>query len=322
MNSTVCRLLAIALLPTLLAGCTAQPTVPTPSSTSPAATSTEAPREEILPEGTVIVDLILFIGQSNMAGRGNAKEATRVQEGHAYEFRAISDPTKLYPLEEPFGAAENHPTSGVSENKKTGSMVSAFCEAYYAATGRPVVAVSCAKGGEKISFFAKGTSVYRDAVTRVQSAQTYLQTEFESGRSLLKLGNTYAVWLQGESDGDAATPAQTYTRALERLVAGFANDFHCTQTFVIPIGTYNGNNSARKDNYAAIRTAQIDCCADSSQATVISLYLTDLHTYGYMKDEFHFKQAGYEIIGKDAGANMAHFVLTGQKPVCTPYTEK
>ena len=47
------------------------------------------------------VDLIIFMGQSNMAGRGVAAEAPVVPEGHGYEFRAISDPTRLYPLAEP-----------------------------------------------------------------------------------------------------------------------------------------------------------------------------------------------------------------------------
>lgn len=74
------------------------------------------------------VDLVLFIGQSNMAGRGVASEATTVGEGHGFEFRAISDPTRLYPIEEPFGVNENNSESGVNENKKTGSMVSAICE--------------------------------------------------------------------------------------------------------------------------------------------------------------------------------------------------
>ena len=58
-------------------------------------------------EKTIDADVVLFIGQSNMAGRGDSSAATAVEEGHAFEFRAISDPTRLYPLQEPFGAAEH-----------------------------------------------------------------------------------------------------------------------------------------------------------------------------------------------------------------------
>ena len=39
------------------------------------------------------IDLIAFMGQSNMAGRGTAEDAPNVPEGTAYEFRAVTDPT-------------------------------------------------------------------------------------------------------------------------------------------------------------------------------------------------------------------------------------
>ncbi len=262
------------------------------------------------------VDLVLFIGQSNMAGRGSADEATAVAEGHAYEFRAISDPTKLYHLEEPFGVNENNAESGVTESKKTGSMVSAFCESYYAATGTPIVAVSCAKGGEAISFFDTTSAVYADACARVNSAKVFLQQEYESGKTQFKLGNVYVVWMQGESDGDEGTSAENYTQVLDRIVNGFKNDIGAVQTFIIPIGTYNGNNGALKAKYNTIRDAQIIYSENNADATVISVQVVDLYRYGYMKDEYHFSQAGYEILGKDAGANMAYFAQTGQKPDC------
>ncbi|MBQ7324551.1 MAG: hypothetical protein IJW98_02290 [Clostridia bacterium] len=323
MKIKLISLLTASLLPMIaIVGCT-EPSAPASSTTTSAVTtSTPAPEHPDTPEETGGVDLVLFIGQSNMAGRGTARSATKVQEGHAYEFRAISDPTRLYPLEEPFGVNENNPASGVNENKKTGSMVSAFCESYYAVTGRAIVAVSCSKGGERISFFDKGGKVYEDACARVKSAQDFLHREYENGNKDLKLRGTYVVWLQGESDGDAGTTAAAYTRTLNKIVKGFAADIGAKQTFIIPIGTYNGNNDGRKASYEVIRNAQIGYCDDSSLATVICTQLTDLHRYGYMKDEFHFKQEGYEIFGKDAGTNMGYFVQTGKKPECKEYTEE
>lgn len=314
-------LLTASLLPMMaIVGCTGKPS--TSASSTTAALTTPTPENPDTPEEIGGVDLVLFIGQSNMAGRGVARTATRVKEGHAYEFRAISDPTRLYPLEEPFGVNENNSASGVNENKKTGSMVSAFCESYYAITGRAIVAVSCSKGGERISFFDKGSKVYEDACQRVKSAQDFLQQEYEKGNTDLKLRGTYVVWLQGESDGDAGTSAAAYTRTLNKIVKGFAEDIGAKQTFIIPIGTYNGNNDGRKANYEIIRNAQIAYCENSALATVICTQLTDLHRYGYMKDEFHFKQEGYEIFGKDAGTNMGYFIQTGEKPECKEYTEE
>lgn len=46
------------------------------------------------------VDLVIFMGQSNMAGRGASAEAPLVPKGYGYEFRAVSDPSKLYDINE------------------------------------------------------------------------------------------------------------------------------------------------------------------------------------------------------------------------------
>ena len=277
---------------------------PAPPTTTQKPVGTTAPDDNQQPEPPVIeqpttgtgVDLVLFIGQSNMAGRGTASSATKVQEGHAYEFRAISDPTKLYPLTEPFGVKENNASSGVTENKKTGSMVSAFCESYYAATGTPIVAVSCSKGGEKISFFDTSTKVYADAVARVNSAKEFLKKEYESGKTQFKLRNVFVVWLQGESDGDVGTTSANYTKALDRIVNGFQKDIGANHTFIIPIGTYNGNDGARKAKYNTIRDAQIVYCESSANASVISLQTVDLHRYGYMKDPAEGRRCKHGIL--------------------------
>ena len=61
-------------------------------------------------ECTQLVDLIFFMGQSNMAGRGDAALAPAVPPGMGYEYRAVTDPAQLHPLAEPFGVNENDPT--------------------------------------------------------------------------------------------------------------------------------------------------------------------------------------------------------------------
>ncbi len=258
-------------------------------------------------------DLILFIGQSNMAGRGNAGEAVRVQEGHAYEFRAISDPTKLYPVEEPFGKNENNNESGVSETIKSGSLVSAFCESYYAATGTPVVAVSCSKGGTGINFWDTNRPAYDDACERLSLAKRFLGNGVR---------HTYLVWLQGETDGDNAVTAQRYTKTLDKIFRAFRKDAGVEQCFVIPIGAFNGDSEAIKSGYDVIRQAQKDYCENSEYATLVSTQLADLSEYGFMKDNFHFVQEGYNIVGADAGTNAGYYVKNGAAPQCVPYEPK
>ena len=107
------------------------------------------------------IDLVLFIGQSNMAGRGIVstqwpQEAPKLIEGAAWEYRAITTPDRLMPLEEPFGVDENK-ADGINDvfadqkKAKTGSLVTAFCNAYYEETGRVIVGVSASKGGSTIT---------------------------------------------------------------------------------------------------------------------------------------------------------------------------
>ena len=58
--------------------------------------------------------LIAFMGQSNMAGRGSAMKAPALIQGAGYEYRAVTAPDCLSPLQEPFGENENH-ENGVTE---------------------------------------------------------------------------------------------------------------------------------------------------------------------------------------------------------------
>lgn len=102
--------------------------------------------------GGKTVDLFMFMGQSNMAGRGivtpeHPEPAPEPLPNAGYEYRAVSDPGKLVPISEPFGRAENR-RGGIDDgDMKTGSMVTAFVNAYYTRTGVPVVGVSASKGG-------------------------------------------------------------------------------------------------------------------------------------------------------------------------------
>lgn len=115
-----------------------------------------------------LVDLLLFMGQSNMAGRGNAMLAPAVTPGRGVEYRAVTAPEQLVPLREPFGVEENDP-AGVSEpGMKTGSMVSSFVNACTEKTGVPIVGVSCAKGGSAIAEWMPGTPYYQDALRRAR----------------------------------------------------------------------------------------------------------------------------------------------------------
>ena len=57
--------------------------------------------------------------------------ATDLISGAGARFFAISDPTRLYPIAEPFGALENNPTGIFEPNMKTGSLVTSFVNTYF-----------------------------------------------------------------------------------------------------------------------------------------------------------------------------------------------
>ena len=127
-----------------------------------------------------IYDLILFAGQSNMAGRGIVtdkwpQKAPVLVKGAGYEYRAITAPDRLCPIEEPFGADENNPDGIFEPGMKTGSMVTAFVNEYYKLTHIPVLAVSASKGGSSISEWQGNNDFLSDAIARYRKATEYAQ---------------------------------------------------------------------------------------------------------------------------------------------------
>ena len=116
----------------------------------------------------VEADLMLFMGQSNMGGRGKVtsaypEDAPKVTKGAGYEFRAVSDPTRLYPIDKRMGENENR-TDGIDDGTaKTGGCVPSFVNKYYALTGMPIIAVSASEGGTYISSWQPATQRIKDA---------------------------------------------------------------------------------------------------------------------------------------------------------------
>lgn len=251
-----------------------------------------------------VVDLIMFMGQSNMAGRGVASQAPIVPEGYGYEFRAMSDPTKLYPIQEPFGKNENNSSSGVTESKKTGSMVSAFVNAYYAERNVPVVAVSCSKGGTGMSFWAPGGAALNDAIDRHNRAKAWLENNGYT------IGKDFMVWCQGETDAGNNMTGTVYTQKLTAMIEEMIDKAGIEFCAVVRIG----NTKTNPTLYDEIIRAQTELCKSYSKAVLVSTKLAGFAARGMMKDTYHFTQAGYNEVGEDAGKNAAYYVKTGTEP--------
>ena len=256
------------------------------------------------------VDLFIFMGQSNMAGRGIVSAewpegAPDVPSGWGYEYRAVSSPEELYELAEPFGQKENR-LGGIydvfSDGRyaKTGSMVSAFCNAYYPKVQVPLVGVSASKGGSHIGQWQLQSpeGYLPDAMGRFRAAETFLT---ERGYCIR---HKYMVWCQGESDGDRGTTKEEYTELFEQLWKEFSPLVEAC--FLIRIG--DCNIPGEEDRYRSIQAAQEELC-DGERIVCVSKCLREMQKRGLMKDAFHYFQQGYNECGKEAGENAAKYVL-------------
>lgn len=251
-------------------------------------------------------DLFIFAGQSNMAGRGITSSrfpdpAPIVSPEAGAEFRAISDPHRLYPVTEPFGVLENNPQGIYEPGMKTGSMVSSFINTYYSKTGFPVLGISASKGGSSILEWLPGAPYFEDLCDRYRKCLAYTASHGITVRS------RYLLWCQGETDGDHEMSGEEYIRHFSEFWTALKTQgiLHC---FLIPIGHFNPylvEPEAEFHDYTEIMAAQHSIAERFPDVTLVSeKFATMLHR-GLMKDTFHYYQAAYNEVGEDAAIHIA-----------------
>lgn len=253
-----------------------------------------------------ICDLILFAGQSNMAGRGITsdrwpQQAPKLINGAGAEYRAITAPDRLSPIEEPFGVNENNPEGIFEPGMKTGSMVTAFVNEYYTITHMPVLAVSASKGGSAISEWQGDNDFLSDAIGRLKKAVTF------SKDNEIRIRHKYVLWCQGETDGDRDTDPVEY----ERLFTNMFNQLKAAgieKCFLITIGEYNGE-LGYGDAYRAIRKKQLEIADSTDDVILVCDELHKMKAKGLMKDDFHYYQQAYNEAGLIAGNAAANYVI-------------
>lgn len=250
-----------------------------------------------------MIDLFLFMGQSNMAGRGETcdrfpEPAPALTPGAGYEYRAVTAPNCLFPICEPFGKQENRSTGIDDGDRKSGSMVTAFVNAYYERTAVPVVGISASKGGSSIRQWQPDTDFLLDTKARLRSAQQYLTAEHYHIR------HTFLLWCQGETDGDHQMNAADYQRYFSAMWQELKS-WGVEQCFLIVIGEYNGPNAI---NYHDIQQAQRTLAAQNSDITLVDDSFASMKERGLMKDSFHYYQTAYNEVGRNAGKNAAEYL--------------
>ena len=258
-----------------------------------------------------VVDLMLFAGQSNMAGRGITSTQwpqtyPTIIPGAGYEYRAITNTKFLVPIAEPFGVNENN-TNGINDGSlKTGSMVTSFANAYYTHNGGvPVVGVSASKGGSGIDEWQPGEAYYNDAVARITAAKNWLDARG------YKVRETYLVWCQGEHEGATPDPSDdnNYINSFNTMFAGFKSN-GIGKCLLCRIGESNASG----EDYSIVIQKQTELAQNNPDVIMVTTTLASFKSRGLMKDEFHYYQAAYNEMGDYAGTNSAMYVNTGKEP--------
>ena len=261
--------------------------------------------------------LILFAGQSNMGGRGCQCEKwpelpPKLTEGAAYEYKAVTAPDRLSVLEEPFGVLENR-VDGINDVSskgvpmKSGSLATAFCNAFFEKTQIPIVGVSAAKGGSTLKSWIPGADAgyFEDMTDRFLSAEKFL-TEHD-----YRVKDRLILWTQGESDGDKGTDGKDYIEMFERMWTALKEKTGITRMFLIKTGECNIEGSY--DRYQKIQEAQEEICRRNSDVIMCSRAFQGMRERGLMRDAFHYYQQGYNLCGEDAGRNAAVKMILSEK---------
>lgn len=253
-----------------------------------------------------IVDLVLFAGQSNMAGRGEYAEATKCEPNHGFEYHAVTEPGVLTTVGEPFGKYENNDTvndagsNGI--DRRSGDMVSAFMESYYSVSGVPIVGVQCSRGGTETKWW--NSTVLTEAAARYNEAKAYLES---CGYTI---GKQFMVWCQGCTDADADRNIETYKNNTKNIFNTLKISTGISDMFMVRIGHCKTSGAAAIDTtkdprYKAVNLAQKELADEEADITAVASLYTDEYA-ALMRDQYHYHQEAYNSVGTIAGNNTAH----------------
>lgn len=253
------------------------------------------------------VDLCLFAGQSNMAGRGEYDEAVKCQAGHGYEYHSVTEPGVLSTVSEPFGKYENNDNvndnSGSGADRRSGDMVSAFMESYYSVSGVPIVGVQCSRGGTESSWWNNSARM-TEAAARYNEAKEYLEANGYT------IGKKFMVWCQGCTDADNNRSIETYKSNTKSIFNTLKSSTGLTDMFMVRIGHCKTSGAAAIDEikdprYKAINLAQKALADEEENITAVASLYTDEYA-ALMRDQYHYHQQAYNSVGTIAGNNTAY----------------
>lgn len=242
-------------------------------------------------------DVILAMGQSNMAGFINFDAILDAADPNVYQYCVFpSDPNY-----QTIQAAENPPSNPNQINTGKVSVAHSFAKRYYELTGRKVVLVPVAVGSTAIVTGAtprwKPTApegdLYLSAISHTNNA-VIAANAIESGSRYVG-----AIMFQGEQDASFSFLKEAYTIGLKQLIRGFRSSITGgTNTFFIMSGLVP-EAVATRQGFREVQLVHQEIVAD-----VYGCAWSDTSDLlGFTPDNLHFVTGG-----REAGTRMANKV--------------
>lgn len=221
-------------------------------------------------------DIMLLIGQSNMAGRGLPNEVDPIADGRIATFRDYQWKAAVEPLH------NDKKTAGVGLSM---SCASAYLEAFPQAR---VGLVPAAVGGTPLSRWMPGEDLYERALGIAQEA--------------LKGGKLKAIfWHQGETDAQTLELAQSYGQRLAEMVSALRQALDATNVpFIVGgLGDFLADHPTCV-HYGlvndALQNLNVDRCGFASAAGLGEF------------DGIHFNSAALRLLGQRYATELLRLV--------------
>lgn len=239
-------------------------------------------------------DIILLLGQSNMAGRGTLDAYVDVTDSRVFQWGTGGDTntqSKITRAQDPMPHIE-----GVQAGNM--GMGVAFGRAYAASTPahRSVLLVASAQGSSGLvaggNWAPSGGGLYTAALSAAQAALTAAKLTHPNSRIV------GALWAQGEYDADNAVSQATYASTLKTLIANFRSTLSAPNMWFVITGMvpeYIAGNSA---GYTPIQSAHIAVVAQTDHCA----YVPGPNGYSNGSPGIHYTAPGYRILGVKAAA--------------------
>ena len=298
------------------------------------------------------VDVVLFTGQSNMAGEGgNIDDATIKLNGET-----------LYNVN--FNGNNVTSINSITSNSKDEvrkTLIPAFANSYFNKTGVPIIAINAAVNKSDASSWQPDQTNYINAVSKLKNTITYINNNDTSK----KIRRVFVVWWQGEADvgnvvdknigndkiADESKFYQNiderleYKRKLNHIFSGFKNSISdisniSVKCFMIRTGHMwkNMDDENPKKIYYYNRYNEYSNMLDvlneyakstpsvvmvSTKAALLTRvkdgYEEDKRKSYMLTDMIHLSTPALEIIGSDAGSNVAQYFKSNKEPELRDY---